>query len=159
MKKTIIAIIIFFSCVCSLYPQNRIIQGKIIDPDFETIVGVFIVINDSVCVGKSKLDGSFQVEIPSFVSKLSFCGPSYEQAYLQIDDSCNFIELIMIEDPFYHMSYRKINRYRMKKYKQLPKLHKEAYEKGIFQSPNACYVQEFHKYQLLRPVKLINVPE
>ena len=117
MKKIVLLCLSLLSCVCSLYSQNRIIQGKIIDPDFETIVGVFIVINDSVCVGKSKLDGSFQVEIPSFVSKLSFCEPSYEQADLQLDDSCNVIELIMIEDAFYHMSYRKINRDRKKQYK------------------------------------------
>ena len=30
-----------------------------------------------------------------------------------------------------------------KKYKELPKLHKKAYEKGVFQSLEPCYTREF----------------
>ena len=32
---------------------------------------------------------------------------------------------------------------RMKEFKKLPAIHKEAFEKGIFKTDSACYTQEF----------------
>jgi hypothetical protein len=31
----------------------------------------------------------------------------------------------------------------MKRFKKLPELHKEAFEKGIFKTDKACYTREF----------------
>lgn len=71
-----------------------------------------------------------------------------EDADLKLSENCIQIELIMISDAHYDfMSFRKINKIRRKLYKNLPRLHKEAYEKGIFQSPEACYIQEFSEYR------------
>ena len=63
-----------------------------------------------------------------------------------IDDylKCDNIELIMIGRAHYDfMSYRRINKERRNLYKQLAVLHKNAYEKGIFQTPEPCYTREF----------------
>jgi hypothetical protein len=38
---------------------------------------------------------------------------------------------------------KKVDRLRMKRFKKLPELHKEAFAKGIFKTDKVCYTQEF----------------
>ena len=107
-----------------------------------------IIINDSVKIGRTGLDGCFRFEVSLPVNKLTFQSIGYEFADLKITEDCNYIELIMVPDFTYcFMSYRKINKERRKLYKKLPELHQEAYEKGIFQSPEVCYIQEFIEFK------------
>ena len=148
MIKHIITILIVFSSVNSIYSKNRVIQGKIIyDENLEPILGAWIIVNDSIKVGETGRDGCFQFETKIPVNKLSFRYVGMEDADLRLTDNCNYIELIMVGDSTYDfMSFRKINKIRRKLYKNLPRLHKDAYEKGIFQSPDVCYIQEFSEY-------------
>ena len=149
MIKHVITIILVFSSVNSLYSQSRVIHGKVIDEyDFEPLPYADIIINDSIKIGRTGLDGCFQFETSTPVNKLAFRYIGMEPADLQLSDDCNYIELIMVWFPNYCFdSFRKINKKRRKKYKKLPKLHQEAYEKGIFQSPDVCYIQEFVEFK------------
>lgn len=41
----------------SIYSQNRIIKGQVIDEgDFESVIGTEIILNDSINVGKTGRD-------------------------------------------------------------------------------------------------------
>ena len=129
----------------SAYSQNRIIKGIVVDEyGLEALIGVSILINDSIDVGVTGVDGCFNFETSLPVYKLSFGYVGCERADLMLSEDCNNIEVVMILDSTYdYMSLRKINKERRKLYKQLPFLHKKAYEKGVFQSPEPCCMQEF----------------
>ena len=151
MYKHVFTILIVFSSINAIYSQNRAIQGKVIYDnynDFDPIPYADIIINDSIKIGRTGIDGCFQFETSLPVNKLTISSVGVEDADLIISDNCNNIELIMISLPHRcFMSLRKINKERRKNYKNLPRLHKEAYEKGIFQSPYACYIQEFYEWR------------
>lgn len=147
MIKHLLSFLLVLSSIQMIYSQNRVIQGKVIDDlDLEPIMYADIFVNDSIKVGRTGMDGCFLFETRLPVNKLSFWSWGTEQADLFLSVYCNYIELIMITDFTYDfMSFRKINKIRKKIYKNLPRLHKEAYEKGIFQSPDVCYIQDFRK--------------
>ena len=151
MYKHVFTILIVFSSINAIYSQNRAIQGKVIYDnynDFDPIPYADIIINDSIKIGRTGIDGCFQFETSLPVNKLTISSVGVEDADLIISDNCNNIELIMISLPHRcFMSLRKINKERRKIYKNLPRLHKEAYEKGIFQSPDVCYIQEFYEFE------------
>ena len=142
-KYIFLLLIMAVSCpVCS---QNRIIKGIVVDEcDLEPIIDVRIIVNDSNYVGVTDINGRFQIEIPLSVNEISFRALAMEDVNLKLSEKCDNIELIMIERAYYDfMSYRKINKERRNLYKQLPVLHKNAYEKGLFQTPEPCYTREF----------------
>ena len=142
-KYIFLLLVMAVSCpVCS---QNRIIKGIVVDEcDLEPIVDVRIIVNDSNYVGVTDINGRFQIEIPLSVNEISFRALAMEDVNLKLSEKCDNIELIMIERAYYDfMSYRKINKERRNLYKQLPVLHKNAYEKGLFQTPEPCYTREF----------------
>ena len=140
-----IFLLLVIAASCPVYSQNRIIKGIVVDEyDLEALIGVSILINDSIDVGVTGVDGCFNFETSLPVYKLSFGYVGFERADLMLSEDCNNIEVVMILDSTYDfMSYRKINKERRKLYKQLPFLHKNAYEKGIFQTPEPCYTREF----------------
>lgn len=54
--------------------------------------------------------------------------------------------VMMLSSTYDFMSPKKVDRLRMKRFKKLPELHKEAFEKGIFKTEKACYTREFIPY-------------
>jgi len=147
MKKLLIIFIVFGVSTGSLYAQNKTIKGRVIDDNLETTPGVFIMINDTVKVGKTNLNGFFQIEIPVSVKKISFDTVGIELASIELEDECDEVEVVMmLRDSYDFIPLKKIDRLRMKRFKKLPKLHKEAFEKGIFKTDKACYTQEFIPY-------------
>ncbi len=140
-----IFILLIMILSCPVYSQNKMIKGIVVDEcDLEPLMGVSVLINDSIDVGTTGVDGRFKFETSLPINKISFIYIGYERADFILSEECDNIEVIMILDSTYDfMSYRKINKERRKLYKQLPILHKKAYEKGIFQSPEPCCMQEF----------------
>ena len=135
MIKYIITIFLMvFSAINTIYSQNRVFQGKVIDEyDFEPLPYADIIINDSIKIGRTGMDGCFQFETSLPVNKLTVSSVGVEDADLIISDNCNNIELIMISLPHRcFMSLRKINKERRKIYKNLTRLNKEENEKCIF---------------------------
>jgi hypothetical protein len=147
MKKLLIILALLTPSTYSLYAQNKIIKGRVINDDFVTTPGVFIMINDTVKVGETDLNGFFQIEIPISVKKILFKFLALDPAAIYLTDECNEIEVVMISNGSHDfMSLKKVDRLRMKRFKQLPELHKEAFQKGIFKTEKACYTQDFIPY-------------
>ena len=146
MIKYFLVFFMLFLSYNFVYSQNRVISGMVVDdsPELYPIIGVSMIINDSINITETGVDGSFQFETSLPVYKLSFSLVNYERVDLMLLEKCNIVDVVMITDATYDfMSYRKINKERRKKYKELPKLHKKAYEKGVFQSLEPCYTREF----------------
>jgi len=145
MKKQILVIFIVLGVsTCSLYAQNKTIKGRVIDDNLETLPSVSVMINDTVEVGKTDLNGFFQIEIPVYVKKILFRYLGLEAKTIELMDKCDEVDVVMmLSDSYDFIMLKKVDRLRMKRFKQLPELHKEAFDKGIFKTDTACYTQEF----------------
>lgn len=147
MKKLLIICLVFSVSTSSLYSQNKIIKGRVASNQFDILNGVSITINDTVEVGRTDLNGFFQINVPVSERKILFRGVGLEPAIIEIVDTCNDLEIVMLlssTDDF--ITLRKADRLRKKRFKKIPELHKEAFDKGIFKTAKACYVQEFIPY-------------
>ncbi len=144
MKKLLILLIVFGFSAGSLFAQTKTLKGRVIDDFLEALPYALIKVNDTVEVGKTDLNGYFQIEISASVKKLSFDTIGLDLASIKLSDDCNDVEVVMmLTGSFDFMSLKKVDRLRMKRFKQLPDLHKQAFEKGIFKTENPCYTQEF----------------
>jgi hypothetical protein len=102
------------------------------------------MIDDTVKVGKTDMNGFFQIEIPVSVKKILFMYIGLEATTIELMDKCDEVDVVMMSSGSYDfMSLKKVDRLQMKRFKQLPAKHKEAFEKGIFKTDMACYTQEF----------------
>lgn len=147
MKKLIIIFIVFGVSTSSLYSQNKTIKGRIISELFDIMSGVSIRINDTVDVGRTDLNGFFQINIPAPTEKILFGSVGIEPAIIELADTCNEVDVVMMLSNTYDFKTpKKVDRLRMKRFKKLPALHKEAFTKGVFKSDTACYIQEFIPY-------------
>lgn len=147
MKKLVIIFIVLSVSNCSLYSQNKTIKGRVITDQFETMSFVSIMINDTVEVGRTDLNSFFQIDIPVSVNKILFRSVGLEPAIIELADTCNEVEVVMMLSSTYDFKTpKKVDRLRKKRFKKLPELHKKAFEKGIFKTDNACYTQEFIPY-------------
>jgi len=147
MNKILIIFIILTGSVYSLYGQNKTIKGRVISDLFEAQPAVLIIINDTVEVGKTDLNGFFKITIPVSVEKILFFSVGVDPAITKLSDNCNEIELVMLASYTYDFQTpKRVNRLRMKRFNQLPEIHKQAFEKGLFKTDKACYTQEFISY-------------
>lgn len=102
------------------------------------------MIDDTIEVGKTDINGFFRIEIPVTVKKLLFGTVGIDLASIELGDKCDEVEVIMMLNSTYDfITLKKVDRLRKKRFKQLPKINKEAFEKGIFKTEKACYIQEF----------------
>ncbi|WP_157760566.1 carboxypeptidase-like regulatory domain-containing protein [Chitinophaga caeni] len=144
MKKLVIIFIVLCVSNCSLYSQNKTIKGKVITDDLEIVPLASIMINDTVEIGRTDLNGFFQIDIPASEKKILFRSVGLEPAIIELVDTCNEVEVVMMLSGTYDFkTLKKVDRLRKKKFKKLPALHKEAFVKGIFKTDKACYTQEF----------------
>ncbi|WP_374163614.1 hypothetical protein [Arcticibacter sp. MXS-1] len=65
MKKLLMIFIMLGVSTCSIYAQNKTIKGKIIDDKLNALPYVTILFNDSIEVGRTDLNGFFQISIPA----------------------------------------------------------------------------------------------
>jgi len=131
----------------SIYSQDKIISGRVISDFFETIPGVSIMINDTVEVGRTDLNGFFQISIPIPVKKLLFESVGLDPVAIEITDKCDIVDVVMMlsgTDDF--ITLRKADKIRKKRFKKLPNIHRKAFYKNIFKTYSACYKQEFIPY-------------
>lgn len=142
--RTILALTFFVSInLTETYAQKNII-GRIIDENLEELIGARILdFNDSL-LGEADFNGFFDVIIPNELNKLVFAFFGYESAHIELFDSCNHVEVILLPSAHYDfMSNRKIDRLRKKDFNKLPQLHLTAIEKGLFTNVITCYSREF----------------
>lgn len=147
MMKFIIICIVLSVSTCSLYSQSKIIKGRVISNQFDCLIGVSIKINDTVEVGKTDKNGYFQIDIPVSEKKISLNYVGIDETTIELVYKCDEIEVVMMLSGTYDfINLKKVDKIRKKRFKKLPKLHKEAFEKGIFKTDKACYKQEFIPY-------------
>ena len=149
MNKLLIIFIVIGISTCSLYSQTKTIKGRVISEDFEILPQVSIVINDAVEVGRTDLNGFFQIVIPVSEKIVSFVFVGLETTTIELLDKCDKIEVVMMYIYTYDfMTLKRAERKREKRYKKLPDIHKQAFEKGIFETEYAHYNREFESFYL-----------
>lgn len=147
MRKILITCIAFYLSMSNLYCQNKTIKGRIVDEQLEFLPMVSIFNNLNVEVGKADMNGFFEIVIPVSENKLLFRFTGMEPSNIELTDNCEEVEIIMISSGTYDfITLRKADRLRKKKFKKLQKLHKMAFEQGVFRTDKACYIQEFIPY-------------
>jgi len=147
MRKLLILFIVFSFSICRLYSQDRTVKGRVIDDNLETLPYVSIMINDTVEVGRTDLKGFFQINIPGSEEKIVFMFLGLEPAIIEFVDKCDEVEVVMMLSGTHDfITLKKVDKLRMKRYRKLPELHKEAFEKGIFKTDKACYSRDFIPY-------------
>ena len=68
---------------------------------------------------------------------------------IELVDTCEKIEVIMMLSSTYDfITLKRADRKRKKRFKQIPEIHKQAFEKGIFETEYACYKREFEPFYL-----------
>ena len=74
MIKYFLVFFMLFLSYNFVYSQNRVISGMVVDdsPELYPIIGVSVIINDSINITETGVDGSFQFETSLPVYKLSF---------------------------------------------------------------------------------------
>lgn len=128
--------------------QTRTIEGRIYTEDLETLPGVWIQIADTLRIGETDIEGRFKIKISHNTDQLIFRAIGMEATTLQIDNSCDAIEVLMMYDGTYDfMSPKKVDRLRLRRFKKLPKLHLQLYEKGDFSTKTTCYTQIFESFK------------
>lgn len=149
MKKLIIIFLVFSISASSLYSQNKTIKGRVITDDFETMPGVSIMINDTVKVGTTDLNGFFHINIPMCEKKIFLGTVGLYPATIELVDGCDKIEVVMmLSGARESITLRRAERKRKKRFKKLPEVHRKAFEKGIFETEYACYNREFEPFYL-----------
>lgn len=145
MKKLLIIFIVLSVSSFSLYSQNKSIKGRVIDDNLETLPQVSIMMNDTVEVGRTDIDGFFQIDIPVSEKKIVFMFLGLEPAIIELD-KCDEVEVVMMLSSTYDfITPRRVERKRKKRYKKLPEIHEQAFEKGIFKSSVPCASYVFTK--------------
>ena len=149
MNKLLMLFIVIGISICSLYSQTKTIKGRVISDYFDILSGVSIMINDTVEVGRTDLNGFFQIDIPISVKKILFGSVGLDPTTIELVDKCDKIEVvIMLSSTYDFITLKHAERKREKRYKKLPEIHKQAFEKGIFETDNACYIRKFESYFL-----------
>ncbi len=149
MKKLLILFILIGISMCSLYSQTKTIKGRVISEDFEILPQVSIMINDTVEVGRTDANGFFLIDVPISEKKITFVFVGMESTTIELVDKCDKIEVVMMSIYTYDfMTLKRAERMREKRYKKLPEIHKQAFEKSIFETECACYIREFESFYL-----------
>jgi hypothetical protein len=144
MKKLIIICILLCVSTCCLYSQNKTIKGRVVDDNLEILPYVSIMINDTLEVGRTDSKGFFQMDISVQEKRIILKFLGLEPAIIEFVDKCDEVEIVMMLSSTYDfISPKKVKRLRMKRFKKLPGLHKEAFEKGLFKTDKACYTRVF----------------
>jgi len=144
--KRIIFLLLSVFIIVDVYSQTRTIKGVVVcgEEDLEPLIGVDIIINDTVKIGVTDINGAFCVVAPNPVNSLLFQAFPFEDVNINVNEDVDYVDIIMMPYFIYDfVSNRKVDRDRMKRFKQLPKMHKQAYEKGIFKTEQPCYTREF----------------
>ncbi|MFT3935094.1 MAG: hypothetical protein QM726_15815 [Chitinophagaceae bacterium] len=141
-RTTISFLALFF--VTHVVGQTRALTGKIIDDSFQPFMQVKIFNADTVQIGKSDMTGNFNITIPLNIKTLIIASIGMEWKRIDLTDTCNNIEIILLPSWTYDFrTLKKVDRLRKKEFDKLPRLHKSAFEKGIFISDKPCYVDNF----------------
>ena len=127
-----------------LYGQKRTITGIMVNEDLVPVDDMRIFNSDSLILGTTDNHGKFIFDIPLEENLLIIRGVGIERKLIAVPKNCNHLEVILMGQASYDfLSLRRVNKLLKKRFKKLPKLHKVAFEKGVFLSERSCYEDKF----------------
>jgi hypothetical protein len=144
MKRTLITLSFIFLIQLTFSQSTVSIRGKIIDESFFPLPAVSIIVDEKE-VALSDFDGKFQIEINKNVQKIVFQFIGMESLTVHLKENCNNLEIVLLNEGGCYLgaSLQKVNRIRKRRFDNRKKIHKTAYQKGIFSTENFCGEPEF----------------
>jgi hypothetical protein len=128
--------------------QTRIITGKVIDENLESLPEVRVQNHDTVLLATTDINGNFKIELPYETDQRLLSWIGMEWTPIKIPASCNTLEIIMMGDwRYYYRSHKKVDRLRKQRFNKLPQLYSEAVAKGIFVNNSPCFIRKFIPYK------------
>lgn len=132
---------------------TKTLTGRILSEGFEASPRATIYARDTTVIGTSDREGYFTIDVPINTNTLLFADIGSEWTTVHLSGECSTIEVILLSASTYDfMSVRRVNREVFKRFKRLPHLHQQAYEKGLFTSRAPCASAIFTKWNP-RPAK------
>ena len=147
MKKLLLVLIVFNISMCYVHSQKKTVQGRVITDQFDIALGVSIMINDTVKVGVTDMDGYFKLDIPKGNKKITFKDIGLYPTTIELEDRCNKLEVIVITSGARKsISLKRADRQLKRRFKKLPEIHRQAFKKKLFETKYACYEREFKTF-------------
>jgi hypothetical protein len=144
MRLAIILLIAFLMSSFDIFGQTRNVSGKIINENLEAIPEVRIRNSDSVLLATTDINGKFEIVIPTTTKILLFDWVGYERKSINLTTNCDTLEIILMYNMTYDfISPTKVDKLRIKRFEKLPELYSAAFKRGIFNSQQPCYAQNF----------------
>ncbi len=142
---TLLAVILFLGTARA--QPTKTLTGRILSEELEVVPMASIYARDTTVIGKTDMDGYFKIDVPINTDTLLFGSVGMEQTTVNLSGECSTIEVILLYSSTYDfMSVRRMNRKVFKRFKRLPQIHQEAYEKGLFKSHAPCASPIFTKW-------------
>ena len=141
--KSILLFSIYLFSYSHIVGQTKTISGRVLFEDLESIPQVIIKNLNNEVVGKTDLDGKFQIVLPKSTDELIFSYIGSESSNIKFSQDCNTLEVIMLNRVIYDfVSLKKEKRFREKRLKILPELYQKAFRTGLFKIEIPCYEQK-----------------
>ena len=151
MRLILLLLVIISSPTLHIFGQTRIITGKVIDENLETVVHAEILNSDKILLTTTDINGKIYLEIPIGTKSIQIRSIGYEQMSINLIPDCQQLDIILMSDWTYdYITLKKVDRLRMKRFKKLTKLHLTAFQNGLFTTDKACYNQTFIPYVIPR---------
>ncbi|WP_035557655.1 carboxypeptidase-like regulatory domain-containing protein [Hymenobacter sp. IS2118] len=151
---TLLALLLFLGTARA--QPTRTLTGRILSDRLEEVPGATIFARDTTIIGTTDMAGYFKIEVPVNTNTLIFASIGMEWTTVKLSGECSDLEVMLPLRPrSCFMSVRRVNRQSFKRFKHLPQLHREAYEKGLFKSHTPCAAPLFTKW-IPRSVKRLN---
>lgn len=132
---------------------TKTLPGRILSDRLEGLSRADICARDTTVIGTTNREGYFKIDVPVNTSTLIFRYVGMEWTAVDLSGDCSNLEVILLYAATHDfMSVRRVNRQEFKRFKHLPQLHQEAYEKGLFESRAPCTSPIFTKW-VPRPAK------
>jgi hypothetical protein len=133
--------------------HTKTLTGRILGDDLVGVPMADIRTRDTTVIGQTDLDGYFKLDVPVNAKTLLFTAIGMEWTTVNLSGECSSLEVILLYASTYDfMSVKRVNRQEFKRFKHLPQLHQQAYEKGLFKSLIPCAAPIFTKW-VPRPAK------
>ena len=148
---TFLAVVLSFETSCA--QPTKTLTGRILNDRLETVPRANIYARDTTVIGTTDMDGYFKIDVPSNTNTLIFAFVGMEWTTVKLSADCsNFEVILLLASSYDFMSVRRVNRQEFKRFKHLPQIYQEAYEKGLFKSRIPCASPIFTKW-VPRPAK------
>ncbi|MCC2545512.1 carboxypeptidase-like regulatory domain-containing protein [Hymenobacter sp. BT175] len=126
---------------------TKSLTGRVLSEELDAVPRANIYARDTTIIGTTDMEGYFKIDVPVNTNTLLFGTLGMELTTVKLSGECSTLEVILLYDFHYDfISVRRVNRKVFKRFKQLPKIHQQAYEKGLFKSPAPCAQPIFTKW-------------